>query len=136
MTEKNKIVLDKTIKQCRERNIILPTYAQMANPELIPEKIKNGLKNIGLWDLNSLNLFRISWKNEPIESGGGFAKANYIEIPQELSGVKARIFVLIGKYFPTGAHKVGATFGPLVEKLITGKFDPTCQKALWPSTGN
>ncbi len=41
-----------------------------------------------------------------------------------------------GKYFPTGAHKVGATFGPLVEKLVRGAFDPTTQKALWPSTGN
>ena len=50
--------------------------------------------------------------------------------------MKARIIILIGKYFPTGAHKVGATFGPLVEKLVTGQFDPTWQKALWPSTGN
>jgi len=61
---------------------------------------------------------------------------NYLELPHELTGVKARIFVLLGKFFPTGAHKVGATFGPLVEKLVTGKFDPTTQKALWPSTGN
>jgi cysteine synthase len=44
--------------------------------------------------------------------------------------------VLLGKFFPTGAHKVGATFGPLVEKLVRGEFDPTTQKALWPSTGN
>jgi cysteine synthase len=57
-------------------------------------------------------------------------------MPPELTGVKARIFMLVGKYFPTGAHKVGATFGPLVEKLVTGRFDPTRQKALWPSTGN
>ena len=136
MTTKRKSILDRTIQRCKEQNIILPTYAQMANPELIPEKIKAELKNLGLWDLNSLNLFRISWKNEPIKFGGGYGKVNYIEIPKELSGVKARIFVLIGKYFPTGAHKVGATFGPLVEKLISGRFDPTSQKALWPSTGN
>lgn len=129
-------VLSNTIERCRERHIIIPTYKQMRNPELIPPKIKEKLKGIGLWDLNSLNLFRISWKNEPIDFGGGFGKVNYIEIPSGLSGVKARIFVLVGKYFPTGAHKVGATFGPLVEKLITGQFDPTWQKALWPSTGN
>ena len=108
----------------------------MRNPDLIPEKIRAKLKDIGLWDLNSLNMFRINWKNEPIKHGGGFGKVNYIEIPPELSGVKARIIMLIGKFFPTGSHKVGATFGPLVEKLITGKFDPTTQKALWPSTGN
>jgi len=108
----------------------------MRNPELIPQKIKDKLANIGLWDLNSLNLFRITWKNEPKDFGGKFGDVNYLEIPSELSGVKARIIVLVGKYFPTGAHKVGATFGPLVEKLVTGRFDPTRQKALWPSTGN
>jgi cysteine synthase len=129
-------VLANTIKRCRERHIIIPTYKQMRNPELIPPKIKDKLKNIGLWDLNTLNLFRITWKNEPVDFGGCFGKVNYLEIPSELSGVKARIIILIGKYFPTGAHKVGATFGPLVEKLITGQFDPTWQKALWPSTGN
>lgn len=129
-------VLENSVKRCRERHIIIPTYKQMRNPELIPDKIKENLKNIGLWDLNSLNLFRITWKNEPVEFGGGFGKVNFIELPSEITGVKARIIMLIGKYFPTGAHKVGATFGPLVEKLVTGRFDPTTQKALWPSTGN
>ena len=129
-------VLENTIKRCRERHIILPTYKQMRNPELIPEKINEKLKNIGLWDLNSLNLFRITWKNEPQKFGGGFGDVNFLELPPELTGVKARIIMLVGKFFPTGAHKVGATFGPLVEKLISGSFDPTQQKALWPSTGN
>ncbi len=132
----NNKVLKKTIERCKERNIIIPTYKQMQNPELIPEKIRENLKNIGLWDLNSLNLFRITWKNEPVKHGGGFGNVNYIEFPKELTGTKAKIIMLIGKFFPTGTHKVGATFGPLVEKLITGKFDPTSQKALWPSTGN
>ncbi len=129
-------ILENTVQRCREQHLILPTYAQMRNPDLIPEKLKNKLKGIGLWDLNSLNLFRINWKNEPINSGGGFGSVNYIELPTELTGIKARVILLVGKYFPTGTHKVGATFGPLVEKLITGKFDPTRQKALWPSTGN
>ena len=129
-------ILENTIKRCREKHIIIPTYKQMRNPDLIPEKIKEKLKNIGLWDLNSLNLFRITWKNEPVKFGGGFGNVNYIELPSELTGVKARIIMLIGKFFPTGAHKVGATFGPLVEKLVSGRFDPTTQKALWPSTGN
>jgi len=131
-----KKVLKNTIERCREKHIILPTYAQMRNPELVPEKIKAKLANIGLWDLNSLNLFRITWKNEPTKFGGGFGGVNFLELPSELTGVKAKVIVMIGKYFPTGAHKVGATFGPLVEKLITGRFDPTTQKALWPSTGN
>ena len=129
-------VLENTIKRCRDRHIILPTYKQMRNPELIPGKIKDKLKGIGLWDLDSLNMFRITWKNEAVDFGGGFGGVNYLELPSSLTGTKARVIMLVGKYFPTGAHKVGATFGPLVEKLITGRFDPTTQKALWPSTGN
>ena len=131
-----KRILENTIKRCRERDIIIPTYEEMAHPEKIPQSIKDELKGIGLWDLHSRNLFRITWKNEPVKSGGGFGEVNRLEIPPELSGVRARIFILLGKYFPTGAHKVGATFGPLVEKLVRGVFDPTQHKALWPSTGN
>ncbi len=129
-------VLKNTVKRAQERDIIIPTYEQMRNPEKIPAGIKEELNDIDLWDINPRNLFRITWKNEPVEHGGGFGDVNYIEIPKQLSGVDARIIVLIGKYFPTGAHKVGATFGPLVSRLITGKFDPTTQKAVWPSTGN
>ena len=43
---------------------------------------------------------------------------------------------LVGQWFPTGAHKVGAAFGCLAPALVTGQFDPTTQKAVWPSTGN
>ena len=136
MKKDKEAVLKNTVQRCIEKSIIIPTYAQMRNPELVPEKIKEELKHIGLWDLHPYNLFRLTWKNEPVETGGGFGKVNYIELPPELTGVKARIVVLIGKYFPTGSHKVGATFGPLVEKLVAGDFDPTTQKALWPSTGN
>lgn len=132
----NKKVLEATVQRCREKGIIIPTYKQMRDPSLVPEGIKQELKKIGLWDLHPRNLFRITWKNEQKETGGGFGGVNYLELPSELTGVKARIFVLLGKYFPTGAHKVGATFGPLVEKLVAGRFDPTTQKALWPSTGN
>ena len=128
--------MENTVNRCRERNIIIPTYEEMARPEKIPQGIKDELKDIGLWDLHSRNLFRITWKNEPVKYGGGFGRVNHLEIPPELSGVKPRILILIGKYFPTGSHKVGATFGPLVEKLVRGTFDPTKQKALWPSTGN
>ncbi|MGM0440956.1 MAG: pyridoxal-phosphate dependent enzyme [Elusimicrobiota bacterium] len=135
MTSKEQ-VLENTVKRAQERDIIIPTYEQMRNPEKIPAGIKEELQDIGLWDINPRNLFRITWKNEPVKHGGGFGGINYMEIPKELSGVDARIIVLIGKYFPTGAHKVGATFGPLVSRLISGEFDPTTQKAVWPSTGN
>ena len=35
-----------------------------------------------------------------------------------------------------GAHKVLAAYSCLVARLVTGRFDPTCQRAVWPSTGN
>ena len=68
--------------------------------------------------------------------GGGYGDVNYLEFPSSLTGTKARVIALVGKWFPTGAHKVGAAFGCLVPRLVTGQFDPTTQKAVWPSTGN
>jgi len=128
--------LERTAQRARERGIIVPTLAQMRNPETIPAGIKQRLSDVGLWDLHPLNLFRITWKNEPIKHGGGFNGVNYVEIPREITGIRARIIALVGKWFPTGSHKVGATFGCLVPRLVTGQFDPTFHKAVWPSTGN
>jgi len=128
--------MERAIRRAKDRNIIIPTFAQMKDPSLIPDKIKEELKGIGLWDIASRNLYRITWKNEPVAKGGGFGGVNYIEFPKSLTGVDARIIALVGKWFPTGAHKVGATFGCLVPRLVTGQFDPTTDKAVWPSTGN
>lgn len=129
-------VLQNAINRFRERKITLPTFAQMRNPDQIPDAIKDKLKNVGLWEINPLNLFRITWKNEPKEHGGLFGNPNYIELPKTLTGVDARIVLLLGKWFPTGAHKVGAAYGCLAPRIITGGFDPSYHKAVWPSTGN
>jgi cysteine synthase len=132
----NEKQLQKTIQRCKERDIIVPTFQQMKHPQMVPDSIKTELQDIGLWDIHPRNLFRITWKNEPVRSGGGFSGVNYMVLPPEITGVKAKIVALVGKWFPTGAHKVGATFGCLVPRLVTGQFDPTSQKAVWPSTGN
>jgi len=126
----------RAIQRARERNIVIPTYAQMKDPAKIPAKIKQELAGIGLWDLHPRNLFRINWHNAPQASGGAFGGVNFIELPPALTGVPARIIALVGQWFPTGAHKVGAAFSCLVPRLVTGQFDPTTQKAVWPSTGN
>jgi cysteine synthase A len=128
--------LKHVVQRARERNIIIPTFAQMKDPRLISDRISEELASIGLWDVHPRNLFRITWHNQPVSSGGGFGGVNYLELPPSLTGVPARIIVLVGKWFPTGAHKVGAAFGCLVPRLVTGQFDPTTQKAVWPSTGN
>ena len=132
----NEAVLKRAVQRARERNVILPTIAQQKNPALIPAKIVEHLKHVGLWDVDPRNLFRITWHNEPKPRGGGFNRGNWIEFPSSITGVSARIIGIVGKWFPTGAHKVGAAYGCLVPRLVTGQFDPTTQKAVWPSTGN
>jgi len=127
---------DKNAKYCKEKGITLPTFEMMKHPELIPSDIKDKLRNVGLWEVNPLNLYRISWKNEAKESGGLYGDVNHFILPPELTGCRANIIVLTGKWFPTGAHKVGATFGCLAPRLVTGQFDPQTTKAVWPSTGN
>jgi cysteine synthase len=132
----NQDVLERTVQLAREKNIIIPTLKQQRDPSLIPDKIQQKLETVGLWDINPLNLFRITWHNQPQETGGNFGGVNAIELPKALTGVDTRIMALVGKWFPTGAHKVGAAFGCLVPRLVTGQFDPTNQKSVWPSTGN
>jgi len=133
----NEEQLKRTVKRCKERDVIIPTFAQLKNPSNTPNEVKEKLKHTGLWDIAPQNLFRITWKNEPTPRSGLFRPvANYIELPPELTGVEARIIALVGKWFPTGSHKVGASFGCLVPPLVTGQFDPTRHKAVWPSTGN
>ncbi|MCG8637391.1 MAG: pyridoxal-phosphate dependent enzyme [Desulfobacterales bacterium] len=132
----NTRILEKNIRFCKENKIVLPTFAMMKDPGKIPESIKARLSETGLWDLHSANLFRISWKNEQKDSGGLFGGVNHIVLPPELTGCRANIIMLSGRWFPTGAHKVGATFGCLVPGLVTGQFDPVTTKAVWPSTGN
>jgi cysteine synthase len=128
--------LEKNIRRARERHIFLPTFEMMQNPQRVPAAIREQLRQVGLWDVNSLNLTRITWHNEPRSHGGQFGGVNFVEIPRTITGTRARIVTLVGKWFPTGAHKVGATYGCLVPCLVTGQFDPAIHKAVWPSTGN
>ena len=129
--------LEGALKRARENKIIIPTFKQLRDPDkYVPQKIKDALKNIGTEDVNPLNLFRITWKNEPRRDGGNYGGVNYVEIPKALTGVDARIFVMTGKWFPTGCHKVGASYGCLVPRLVTGQFNPYENWAVWPSTGN
>ncbi|MCX6175659.1 MAG: pyridoxal-phosphate dependent enzyme [Ignavibacteriales bacterium] len=130
----NKEFLKKTIERCKKQKIILPKFSEMKNPETIPQKIQDKLPKVGMQDTDPLNLFRINWQND--STTGKIGGINFLEIPQAITGIKARIIGLVGKFFPTGAHKVGASYGCLVPYLITGRFNPEYHKAVWPSTGN
>ena len=94
----NKENLQHNIKKAKENKILIPTIDQMIHPEHTPEKVTESLKNVGLWDVNPLNLFRITWKNEAKEAGGQYVSVpNYVEIPSSVSGVPCRIIAMVGK---------------------------------------
>ena len=116
----------RAVERCRERGVLIPTFAQMREPASIDPVVRSKLAGVGMQDLDPLNLFRITWRNDP--ETGGFGEVNAVEFPPELTGVPARIVGLVGKHFPTGSHKVGAAFGCLVPRLVTGEFDPTTQQ--------
>ncbi len=130
----NEEYLKNTIDRCKRQNILLPTFKQLKYPDTIPQALIDDLKKIGLQDTHPLNLFRINWCNDHVN--GGISAINYIEIPSQITGIKARIVGLVGKFFPTGAHKVGATYGCLAPYMVSGKINPEYHKAVWPSTGN
>src|ERR1044072_8078406 len=117
-------VIAATASRGRKGGIVIPTFSP------IPVTVETALRKVGLGDINPLNLFRITWKNDI--NTGMFGKGNRFEVPRAITGVKARIIGLVGSYFPTGAHKVGAAFGCLVPRLVSGEFDPATQKAVWP----
>jgi cysteine synthase len=132
----NEEVRAKNIERCKEKGILLPTFKEMLDPSTVSDDIKSKLAKTGLWDVDPVNLYRITWHNEPKAKDGKFGGVNFIEVPREISGVKARIIALAGKWFPCGVHKVGATYACLAPALVTGNFDSVDQQAVWPSTGN
>ena len=56
---------------------------------------------------------------------------------RELTGIESPVIVVFGDRFPMiTAHKVLAAYACLAPRVITGQFDPTRHRAIWPSTGN
>jgi len=129
-------VYDNSVRRFRERRTLLPTFTQLAEPHRIPESARRSLAEVDPDQAHPANLFRIHWNN-PAEGGHFRALPDFIELPSSLTGVAARIVVLPADRFPMiHAHKVLASYGCLVPRLITGQFDPTLHRAIWPSTGN
>ncbi len=123
---------------CRfgEQGIVLPTFAQLAEPPRIPTAALASLQGLGRNAADARNLWRVHWYNDT-GSSGLRGVPEHVVLGPELTGVAPRILVAFGDTFPMiGAHKVLAAYSCLVPRLVTGGFDPTAQRAVWPSTGN
>jgi cysteine synthase len=128
--------LDRTVGRFRDAGIVLPSFAELAEPQRIPQRIQRALADVPPDEAHPLNLFRVHWHNNR-DRTGQVPVPVYVELPGELTGVDARIVVAIGEKFPMiRAHKVLAAYGCLAPRVITGQFDPTANRAIWPSTGN
>ena len=129
-------VYGRTVRCFGVSGLILPTIGQLKDPGIIPADIREKLRSVDPDAPHPLNLFRVHWFNDAQRTGLSDVPA-YIELPQQLTGVPARIVVLLGNRFPMiHAHKVLAAYGCLVPRLVSGEFDPTHHRAIWPSTGN
>ena len=127
---------ERTVQHFREGGVVLPTFAQLANPELIPGAIVRRLASVDPDAPDPMNLFRVHWFNAS-DRRGRVDVPEHLVLPPELTGVPARIVVALGNRFPMiGAHKVLAAYACLVPRIVSGKFDPTRDRAVWPSTGN
>ena len=129
-------VLERAAACLRDAGVALPTFAQLADPSRIPPKIGQLLAEIGPDDAHPLNLFRVHWFNGADRTTVSRVP-DHVVLPSELTGVDAKIVVALGDRFPMiRAHKVLAAYGCLAPRLVTGQFDPTRNRAIWPSTGN
>lgn len=124
--------LERSVARFADQNIVLPTFAQLARPSAIDAAITDGVdKNAA----DPRNLFRVHWYNDL--DGNRVEVPDHVVLPPELTGVEAPIIVVFGDRFPMiTAHKVLAAYSCFVPRVITGQFDPTRHRAVWPSTGN
>ncbi|MBT8250049.1 MAG: pyridoxal-phosphate dependent enzyme, partial [Acidimicrobiia bacterium] len=129
-------VLNRAVNRFKERNIKLPTFAQLANPSTISDEVTASLADVGPDDADARNLYRVHWHNDWNRIGRVDVPL-YLDLPKAFTGVDARILLAVGDVFPMiTAHKVLAAYACLVPRLVAGAFDPSSQRAIWPSTGN
>jgi cysteine synthase len=126
----------RAIGRFRDARIALPSFSELAEPERISGKVRRALSGVKPDDAHPLNLFRVHWYNGR-DRMGQVAIPAHVVLPGELTGVDAQIVVALGDVFPMiKAHKVLAAYGCLAPRVVTGQFDPTAHRAVWPSTGN
>jgi len=120
----------------REKRVRLPTFDELAQPSRAPPAVRAGLVEIDPDGAHPSNLYRVNWFND-LGRTGQVSTPVFVDLPEALTGVKARIVVALGALFPMiRAHKVLAAYACLAPRVVSGRFDPTRQRAVWPSTGN
>ncbi len=126
----------RAVQRLRETGVVLPAFAELADPATIPAATRAAVAGIDPDAPHPLNLFRVHWFNDAGRRGRARVP-DHVVLPESLTGVKAPIIVALGDRFPMiRAHKVLAAYACLAPRVITGQFDPAAHKALWPSTGN
>jgi cysteine synthase len=129
-------VVERTARHLKARGVRLPTFAELADPRRLPPAVTARLRAVDPDAADAANLYRVHWFNDDARRGLATLPA-HLELPSSLTGVRARIVVLLGHLFPMiDAHKVLAAYGCLAPRLATGAFDPERHRAVWPSTGN
>ena len=132
----DRAVYERTLARFGEAGVALPTIGQLKDPSTIPPGVTDRLRDVDSDAAHPLNLYRLHWFNDATRRGC-IATPGAIELPAELTGVPARIVFALGNRFPMiSAHKVLAAYGCLAPRVVTGQFDPTRHRAVWPSTGN
>ena len=132
----NDEVYGRAVKRFKQAGIKLPRISQLADPVSARDEIEAQVQSADPDSPDARNLFRVHWHNSADRSSL-VDVPGHVVLPSELTGVDAKIVVAIGNRFPMiRAHKVLAAYGCLVPRLITGQFDPTHHRAVWPSTGN
>jgi cysteine synthase len=127
---------ERAVSRFREHRIRLPKFAELADPGSIPDSVGAALAGVDPNAADARNLFRVHWYNAP-DRHGRLPVPDHVVLPRKLTGVDAPIVVALGTNFPMiHAHKVLAAYGCLAPRVVTGQFDPTEHKAIWPSTGN
>jgi cysteine synthase A len=125
-----------SVKRFREEGIALPTFGELADPALIPRGVGESLVGVDRDGPDPRNLFRVHWHNAGSRPGL-VDVPEHLVLPPALTGVPAPIVALLGDRFPMiRAHKVLAAYACLAPRIVTGQFDPTAHRAVWPSTGN
>ena len=127
---------NRNVEHLQKAGLVLPRISELADPQA---KLAEKMVEISDADPDApdvRNLFRVHWHNGADRRSLVSVPEHFL-LPEALTGVKAKIVVALGNRFPMiNTHKVLAAYGCLIPRLMSGAFDASRHRAVWPSTGN